>query len=110
MARNLPFEEQVRIRAFEIFMERGGSGGSPEEDWLRAEAEIRRSQEVGGADGAGGGGNGPAGGASSGGSGKSSGRTSGGDKSSRRSAAPGDPIEDAETKPGPVVTASRSVE
>src|SRR5687767_8417920 len=42
MARNLPFEEQVRVRAYEIFLERGGNGGSPEQDWLQAEAEVRQ--------------------------------------------------------------------
>jgi len=34
-------EEQIRRRAYEIYLERGGSGGSPEQDWLRAQEEIR---------------------------------------------------------------------
>jgi hypothetical protein len=34
-------EEQIRRRAYEIYLERGGNGGSPEQDWLRAQEEIR---------------------------------------------------------------------
>ena len=33
-------EEQIRIRAYELYLERGGVGGSPEQDWLRAKEEI----------------------------------------------------------------------
>ena len=36
-------EEQIRRRAYEIYLERGGNGGSPEQDWLRAQEEIRAS-------------------------------------------------------------------
>ncbi len=34
------FEERVRQRAYELFLERGGKHGYAEQDWLRAEAEI----------------------------------------------------------------------
>ncbi len=34
-------EEQVRLRAYELYLERNGDGGTPEEDWYRAEAELR---------------------------------------------------------------------
>jgi hypothetical protein len=34
-------EEQVRARAYELYLERRGNGGTPEEDWFRAEAELR---------------------------------------------------------------------
>ena len=34
-------EEQIRIRAYELYLERGGTGGSPEQDWLQAQEEIR---------------------------------------------------------------------
>jgi len=34
-------EDQVRARAYELYLERRGDGGTPEEDWLRAEAELR---------------------------------------------------------------------
>ena len=34
-------EETVRVRAYELYLEREGNGGTPEEDWYRAEAELR---------------------------------------------------------------------
>ena len=37
-------EEQIRVRAYQLFLERGGHGGSAEQDWLQAEAEIRAGQ------------------------------------------------------------------
>ena len=33
-------EEQIRIRAYELYLERSGQGGSPEQDWFQAAAEI----------------------------------------------------------------------
>ncbi|MGA2905913.1 MAG: DUF2934 domain-containing protein [Candidatus Korobacteraceae bacterium] len=33
-------EEQIRRRAYELYLQRGGKGGSPEQDWLRAQEEI----------------------------------------------------------------------
>jgi len=36
-----PSEEQIRRRAYEIYLARGGNGGSPEMDWLQAEMELR---------------------------------------------------------------------
>ncbi len=36
----LPLEEQIRIRAHEIWLKRGGQDGSAKEDWLQAEQEI----------------------------------------------------------------------
>ncbi|SRR5579883_1796858 len=33
-------EEQIRIRAYQLYLERGGNGGSPEQDWFRAQEEI----------------------------------------------------------------------
>jgi hypothetical protein len=33
-------EERIRARAYEIYLERSGDGGSPEQDWLRAKEEI----------------------------------------------------------------------
>jgi hypothetical protein len=32
--------EQIRQRAYEIYLDRKGGSGSDVEDWLRAEAEI----------------------------------------------------------------------
>jgi hypothetical protein len=40
MAQQHPSEEQIRIRAYEIFLRRGGADGSPEQDWLLAETEL----------------------------------------------------------------------
>ncbi len=36
----LPPEEAIRLRAYQIFMERGCQPGSPEQDWLQAEWEL----------------------------------------------------------------------
>lgn len=33
-------EERIRARAYELYLERGDNGGSPEQDWLRAKEEI----------------------------------------------------------------------
>ncbi len=33
-------EEQVRRRAYELYLQRGGQGGSPEQDWFQALQEI----------------------------------------------------------------------
>ena len=38
-------EEKVRARAYELFLQRRGQGGSPEQDWLQAVSEIH-SQSV----------------------------------------------------------------
>jgi hypothetical protein len=34
-------EERIRLRAYQLYLERGGNGGSPEQDWFRAQEEIR---------------------------------------------------------------------
>lgn len=34
-------EEQIRRRAYELYVQRGGVGGNQADDWLRAEAELR---------------------------------------------------------------------
>lgn len=36
----LNVEEQIRLRAYHLYLQRGGRGGSPEQDWLRAKEEI----------------------------------------------------------------------
>jgi Protein of unknown function (DUF2934) len=33
-------EEKIRVRAYELYLQRKGQGGSPEQDWLQAAAEI----------------------------------------------------------------------
>lgn len=39
-------EEQIRLRAYHLYLQRGGKGGSPEQDWLRAKEEICGRQNV----------------------------------------------------------------
>jgi hypothetical protein len=42
---NLPLEEQIRDRAYELYLKRGGEDGSELDDWLQAEAEIQEERE-----------------------------------------------------------------
>jgi hypothetical protein len=41
----LPLQERIRLRAYELYVLRGNESGSPLDDWLQAEAEIRKVQE-----------------------------------------------------------------
>lgn len=41
-ARQALVEEQIRVRAYELFEQRGKTHGHAHEDWLRAEAEVRQ--------------------------------------------------------------------
>ena len=43
----LTIEEQIRLRAHEIWVERGGESGSELDDWLQAEEEVRCAQGIG---------------------------------------------------------------
>jgi len=36
-----PSHEQISRRAYELWAKRGGVGGNAQEDWLRAEQELR---------------------------------------------------------------------
>lgn len=36
-----PTQDEIRRRAHEIYLSRGGQPGDPQADWLRAEAELR---------------------------------------------------------------------
>lgn len=38
-----PPEDEIRKRAYEIYLERQGAPGSPQDDWLKAESELKRS-------------------------------------------------------------------
>jgi len=38
-----PTHEQIALRAYHIFLERGSVPGDPMEDWLRAERELAES-------------------------------------------------------------------
>ena len=35
-----PTEEEIALRAYHIYLERGGDDGDPEADWLQAEREL----------------------------------------------------------------------
>lgn len=37
-----PTHEEIRLRAYEIFMERGGANGNEQDDWLLAEYELKQ--------------------------------------------------------------------
>ncbi|HMF84746.1 MAG TPA: DUF2934 domain-containing protein [Nitrospiraceae bacterium] len=39
-----PSQGEIEQRAYQIFFERGGTEGHAEEDWLRAEHELRREK------------------------------------------------------------------
>lgn len=39
-------DERIRERAYQLYVERGESPGSPEEDWLRAESEERQALDA----------------------------------------------------------------
>jgi hypothetical protein len=43
--KNLPLEEQIRRRAYELYVVHGSQFGSELDDWLRAEEEIRSTLE-----------------------------------------------------------------
>ncbi len=36
----MPTEEQIRLRAYEIYLRRGNAPGTPESDWAQAEREL----------------------------------------------------------------------
>jgi hypothetical protein len=39
-----PTEDDIRMRAYQMYLERGGEDGGDFEDWVRAEQELRRSR------------------------------------------------------------------
>jgi hypothetical protein len=39
-AKKQPTVEEIQLRAYEIYLERHGAPGNPNEDWLRAEREV----------------------------------------------------------------------
>ena len=40
MAEGRPTREEIELRAYEIYIERGGAHGQEAEDWLQAEREL----------------------------------------------------------------------
>ena len=42
-AHQTPRQEEIRLRAYEVYLERGGLPGNELDDWLRAERELERA-------------------------------------------------------------------
>ncbi len=42
--RQQPSEDEIRVRAYQIFVERGAAPGHDLDDWLRAERELTGSR------------------------------------------------------------------
>jgi len=40
---SLSLEEQIRLRAYELYEQRGRQDGFAEQDWLQAEAELTKN-------------------------------------------------------------------
>lgn len=40
-----PSEEDIRLRAYHMYLERGGDHGRDFDDWLKATEELRRKRE-----------------------------------------------------------------
>lgn len=40
VAKTAPTHEEIALRAYEIYLERGGAPGDALEDWMRAEREL----------------------------------------------------------------------
>jgi hypothetical protein len=41
----LPLEERIRVRAYELYVERSNQSGSELDDWLQAEEEVLQSEQ-----------------------------------------------------------------
>jgi len=44
--RSEPSEDQIRARAYEIYLARKGGPGDELSDWLKAEAELRKGPTI----------------------------------------------------------------
>ncbi len=44
VSRDRVLHEEIARRAYELFLERGGTDGHADEDWLQAELEVRREK------------------------------------------------------------------
>ena len=44
LTRARPTEEEIAVRAYHIYLERGDAEGSPSDDWLQAERELAEGQ------------------------------------------------------------------
>ena len=39
-----PTEEEIAVRAYHIYLERGEAEGNPSDDWIQAERELTENQ------------------------------------------------------------------
>ena len=46
MKKNRPTDDQIRIRAYELYFARGGQPGNELDDWLQAERELMAEAEA----------------------------------------------------------------
>ncbi len=44
-AAQVPLEERIQMRAYELYVLRGNESGSEADDWLQAEEEVRNAEE-----------------------------------------------------------------
>ena len=44
--KKVPTHEEIALRAFEIYLKRGGESGGELDDWLAAEKELTESRET----------------------------------------------------------------
>jgi Protein of unknown function (DUF2934) len=40
-----PTDEEIAVRAYHIYLERGETGGNPDDDWLQAKRELSEGRE-----------------------------------------------------------------
>jgi hypothetical protein len=40
-----PTDEEIAVRAYHIYLERGGDEGNPDDDWLQAKRELTEGTE-----------------------------------------------------------------
>lgn len=40
-----PTDEEIAVRAYQIYLERGGGEGNPDDDWLQAKRELTEGTE-----------------------------------------------------------------
>jgi hypothetical protein len=45
-AQNAPTQDEIAVRAYEIYLERGAEQGSDVDDWLQAERELGELRET----------------------------------------------------------------
>lgn len=45
LAESVPTRDQIEVRAYEIYLQRGGTDGNDVQDWLQAESELLAEAE-----------------------------------------------------------------